>query len=940
MKKTYQLYVLVMALWLTGITVAGQILIQPKSKTVCTGATGTLFTIGTIKPGTCGTWLFEWYYEYGTRKPVSGEFFRHTNGLWYLRIGTERDFGFDPKSPGVQKQHEGNYIGRVICGNNTSSYVLTNMVSLTVDEGYTITTQPLDQNRCTGSNFNLFIEHDATINYQWYKGATLLTGETSRILSFTSANTGDAGNYRVRTTTAGGCRSYSQSATVTIVNPPEISVHPSLDAVCEGSENTVSTTAIGGGLSYQWQISRDKNGTSLYDDLEGATSSSYTFTAQAAQDSFNIRCRVDNACSGYTYTNPVLLRIKKSSSPPSHISASDTVVCPGEGVSMQVQGGALEAGATWEWYIDSCGGTKLNTGASVSSTALSQSRTFFVRGEGDCGQTSCQSITIHVKQTPIITKQPTDLSRCTGDTATLHLKASGFDLAYSWEKDGSIITGANQSFLHIPSVQLSDTGSYRVSVSNGCTGLSINSAEVRLEASATIDIDSYPDSITVCEGEQSKIPLSVRGARPITFIWTKDETPIDTTTSSTYSIDFTSLADSGVYQVSLSNNCATEVETGEIHIQVHPTPAPVDLGPDTTICLYDTLILTASEGYNYQWNQDNNKTRSIRVYDTGTYTVSVSNSWGCENSGSRLVNIKRPYEGAGICMVSLDDTELNANMIVWEPTEGEDILYYNIYKLFPGYWDTIGRVQAGNNTMLTDSGSNPAISSYRYRMTITDGCMNESSPSPYHSTMHLQINQSSNGGSNLLWTHYREESGRIALGSNIYYIYRGISPYHLALFDSVAVDSDIDLQTYNDTDTSTTYYYQIASIKQEPCDPAGLLKASSGPFSQSISNIEDSRLRETNQITRHDYALDALQVYPNPAKDFLHLRYTLTKATRLHLILQSMDGRRFHLGEERTQAAGTHLITLSLESFNLRDGIYLLGIVSEYGSLIKKIRIE
>lgn len=65
----------------------------------------------------------------------------------------------------------------------------------------------------------------------------------------------------------------------------------------------------------------------------------------------------------------------------------------GSVVQLSVTGGSLGTNASWKWYKGGCGQTYITSGQSIQvSTSVGQ--TYYVRAEGDCGFTTCDSIAI------------------------------------------------------------------------------------------------------------------------------------------------------------------------------------------------------------------------------------------------------------------------------------------------------------------------------------------------------------------------------------------------------------------------------------------------------------------------------------------------------------------------------------------------------------------
>lgn len=65
------------------------------------------------------------------------------------------------------------------------------------------------------------------------------------------------------------------------------------------------------------------------------------------------------------------------------------------------------------------------------------------------------------------------------------------------------------------------------------------------------------------------------------------------------------------------------------HCRVSSTEKVIDLGPDTTLCPDEILVLTGPEGYNYNWNTGATS-KSITVDKSGWYKLNAQ--FGCDNT--------------------------------------------------------------------------------------------------------------------------------------------------------------------------------------------------------------------------------------------------------------------------------------------------------------------
>jgi hypothetical protein len=149
---------------------------------------------------------------------------------------------------------------------------------------------------------------------------------------------------------------------------------------------------------------------------------------------------------------------------------------------------------------------------------------------------------------------------------------------------------------------------------------------------------------TICFGKSTQLyALAGGGSGNYTFSWTSNppgftstiENPIVTPMATT---SYHVLVDDGYNQ-----------DTGTVVVHVNPIPY-VYLGPpDTTICVFSSMLLNAGNpGATYYWSNGSTE-QTILVsttgitYDYQTYTVQVQNSYGCVDSAT--IHITFTYAG-------------------------------------------------------------------------------------------------------------------------------------------------------------------------------------------------------------------------------------------------------------------------------------------------------
>jgi hypothetical protein len=201
-------------------------------------------------------------------------------------------------------------------------------VSVNVESGAAITTQPVAQTVCAGqpASFSV-VASGAGLTYQWRKDGVPVTGNaTATTANFTiaAATAGDAGNYDVIVTPTCGAAATSNSVALT-VNPLPV-VAPSSTPVCEGSTLNLAGNATGA-VSYLWTGPNAFTSTEMNPSISSVTAAAsgiYTFTAT----------------SGAGCTTTATLPVTINSIPTVTIVPSSATICPGASLQLDATGAA------------------------------------------------------------------------------------------------------------------------------------------------------------------------------------------------------------------------------------------------------------------------------------------------------------------------------------------------------------------------------------------------------------------------------------------------------------------------------------------------------------------------------------------------------------------------------------------------------------------------
>jgi hypothetical protein len=226
------------------------------------------------------------------------------------------------------------------------------------------------------------------------------------------------------------------------------------------------------------------------------------------------------------------------------------------------------------------------------------------------------------------------------------------------------------------------------------------------------------------------------------------------------------------------------------------------------------------------------------------------------------------------------------NLLAWEKTSGWGTASYNIYKEMP-VEDTveyifIDNVSEGRLSIFKDLLSDPRKKSAKYKIASVDTCGNESGPSYYHKTMHLQVSPGMDTTIvNLDWEIYE------GAWFPYYIVYKGTDPENLYPVDSVAWNNVN--RHWTDIDVDGHYYYSVGVKLPFVCTPTGETgkKADSGPYSHSMSQIEDNRF----QTPVDEQGIAEIKSYPNPFTHWTQIDFENPQNHLYQLIVTDMSGK-------------------------------------------------
>ncbi len=555
--------------------------------------------------------------------------------------------------------------------------VLSDIVTLTVNEKPEIVVQPADVTLCSGEDATFTVDAGVTTNpvYQWYvntgSGWTPATGaryQGANTATLTVVSTLEMmSGYQYRVRVSGTCTPYVESdpVTLTVTRQAEIVQHPVSLILCE---DETATFTVDAGLttnpSYQWERSLD--GGTTWAPIPGETTSAYTIAAVASADNNTAyRAIVSSSCGSSVTSLPAFLTVNEL---PEIVDQPDDVIICEYLIADFIVDAGVTTGATYRWQRSTDGGstwnnlTETSTYFGVSTMNLKVNGTnrvmsgdmFRVIVSGTCTPPDTSSAALlTVNTAPEILAQPVASAICENTSTSFTVSAQGTGLDYQWYvdtgsgfsaiTDGGVYTGATSNTLTLTSVPRTyDNYRYRVEIEGTCAPKAI-SQTVQLDVSIETIINTQPADSAICEFMTASFTALADGAN-LTYQWQVydgsvwndlDNTGlyIGANTPTLMVFGPSRTMDGTRYRVVIGSDCSADLISDEAVLTVYTAPELSDHPDEFRGCPGGSAtfsVVAAGTAVTYQW-QVNSGSGFVNVTDNGTYSGTTTPDFTISN---------------------------------------------------------------------------------------------------------------------------------------------------------------------------------------------------------------------------------------------------------------------------------------------------------------------
>lgn len=743
------------------------------------------------------------------------------------------------------------------------------------------------------------------------------TGLSATTVSNPTATPGSTLTYTLTVTDAVSAVATS-TVTVTVNPTPNVVVNSPL--VCSGMSASMSAT---GATTYFWSP-----GTYL----SSVSTSSPTCTTPAASITYTVS-GTTGSCTATAVSTVTVATV------PVPNAGTDQTVCTGSPVTFSGTGGG---GITYSWNFGDAGTSTLLSPTHIYAAPGTYTATLTVTNASGCS--ASDNVVITVNPNPVITITSVTNVTCSG-LCDGSMTASGTGgpgpFSYTWAPGGiasAVATGLC-------------AGTYTVTVTNsiGCSSTQAATITQPSIVAPNLSVNNVT-CFGACNGTASSLPSG--GVGPYTFDWTPG-TPAGDGTG-----NVTGLC-AGIYTALVTdlNGCTT---TGNITV-TEPSALMADAGPDQNICTgFGTLLQATPTGgaapYTYNWT-DGISNYAVQDYPATpvvatSYTLTVTDGTGCVASDIALVTVAPETDFYGHVSYSGGSLNSGTNPVVLyqynAATNGFDTAMVSTT-------DAAGNFHfaavASNNYILkafNDTAAYPLlIPTYYGGAYVWDSAMvqvHDCSTNDTTNIVMLEVPMLSGPG---------HVDGAVLEGAGFVRIPGDPVP---GVDIKLGRNPGGQLVASGQTDASGTYSFDNIPVNLTGenyrlyVDIPGLDRISTYDFVISGTGITqyfdldfeaDSTTVYTTQtsvgINTFSGKENTMNVYPNPAKENVSVKYTLAADAKVSLEIYNMLGVKVAVPfSNRQSAAGSYNYTINTANYNLKAGVYFISLHIDGKTIVQR----
>ena len=508
-----------------------------------------------------------------------------------------------------------------------------------------ITTHPSGIFICEGDSayFSIGATGDY-LGFQWLKNGSNITNGFGSFYVLYNATTSNSGQYSCQVSNACGSVT-STTANLTVNLPPAITVQPTNQVVCLGSNAQFTITTSGTNVNYQWK----KDGS----NISGANLAYLSIPGVTVNDEAAYSCVVWNNCDTVTSSAAVLTT---NSLPSITAQPYDFNECEGDTVKFITTANGTPP-ITYQWYhgltsiVDSTNNT-----LTLNNFAASDGGEYFCLVTNTCVTVSTDTAQFDVKTAPTFYTQPMDAIRCTGDTVSFSVKVDGTEpFVYQWRKEGANISGADATNYSISILNVGHAGNYTCLVTNECGFAISDTANLIVQTPPLIVLE--PINLTECEGQVIVLTMQVQGSEPLSYYWTHNDNVLPGSGHNHYTLYNITSATEGNYICYVSNDCGADTSNPVVisvntlpHVTLQPVDQQTCVGGNASFSMSAESNLPLSYTWTFNGSDLSSETSTtlsltnVNALNAGQYACRIWNTCGDTITESATLSVNEEPE--------------------------------------------------------------------------------------------------------------------------------------------------------------------------------------------------------------------------------------------------------------------------------------------------------
>ncbi|OIP00632.1 MAG: hypothetical protein AUJ98_07280 [Bacteroidetes bacterium CG2_30_33_31] len=442
-------------------------------------------------------------------------------------------------------------------------------------------------NICAGDTFTL--SGNGAVNYEWYNSAGVIISQNANLNYLPTTS----GSIVLEGEDVNGCEN-NDTLFYTVFPLPQITINSSSNSICVGDSVLLNAS---GAVSYNWLISNQIIGNSS--NLVQIPISSTTYKVVGTDQ---------NSCSNLATQLIVVNQL-----PILNATLNNSQMCFGDSVYLSLSGAV-------NYSLNS---VNISANKYLKPTITS---IYNVIGTDIHNCTDTTTFSIKVNSLPTIAINSTAQSICLGQS--VQLNASGAS-QYSWNPASNLNTAFGNQVIATPNQSAIFT--VQGTDSLGCK----NQVSISIMVSNSLNIQVNASSSSICYGDT--VSLIASGAN--TYQWISGNGLLSQTGNQV-----------NAFPNSTSNYVVTGIDTmgcistNSVNVVVNQLPNIVIASSNQSICLGDSVSLSASGAAQYEWVFPNNSSifsNSIVEYPQigTTYQVKGTDTNLCSNYSSVFISI-------------------------------------------------------------------------------------------------------------------------------------------------------------------------------------------------------------------------------------------------------------------------------------------------------------